>query len=129
MADAHIIDILAARYVSLVTFRRDGREVATPVWFAEHAGRLYAYSRRDAGKVKRIRANGRMRLAPCTMKGEIVGEWVQGRAKVVDDPAVERAAYAALARKYGLVYRVTTLMARLTGRIARRAVLELELGT
>ena len=127
MADAHIIDILAARYVCLVTFRRDGREVATPVWFAEHAGRLYAYSRRDAGKVKRIRATGRMRLAPCTMKGKIVGDWVQGRAIVVDDPALERKAYAAIARKYGLVYRVTTSMARISRRIAQRAVLELEL--
>ncbi len=127
MADAHIIDILAARYVSLVTFRRDGREVATPVWFAEHAGRLYAYTLRDSGKVKRIRGNRRMRLAPCTMKGKIVGEWVQGRAILVDDPAVERKAYAAIAKKYGLVYQAATLMARISRRIAQRAVLELEL--
>ena len=41
-----------AQYVSLATFRRDGRQVRTPVWVAPHEGRLYVFSECDAGKVK-----------------------------------------------------------------------------
>ena len=29
------------KYISLATFRRNGQEVRTPVWFAEQAGKLY----------------------------------------------------------------------------------------
>src|ERR1700730_1504716 len=46
----------AEKYVSLATYRRNGVEVATPVWIAELAGRYYVFSAGDAGKIKRIRA-------------------------------------------------------------------------
>lgn len=49
------------RYVSLATFRRDGRAVPTPVWVAEHAGRLYVFTEGTAGKVKRLRNDPRDR--------------------------------------------------------------------
>ena len=39
-----------AQYVSLATYRRDGREVRTPVWVAGDAGRLYVFSEAAAGK-------------------------------------------------------------------------------
>ena len=43
------------RYVRVLTYRRDGREVATPVWFAASGGKLYVFSAGEAGKVKRLR--------------------------------------------------------------------------
>jgi uncharacterized protein len=55
----------AEKYVSLATYRRNGVEVKTPVWIAKVAGRYYVFSAGDAGKVKRIRATPRVRLAPC----------------------------------------------------------------
>ena len=58
-----------ARYVSLATFRRDGRAVETPVWFAPHQGRLYVFSEATAGKVKRLRNDPRARVAPCNVSG------------------------------------------------------------
>ena len=39
--------------------RRNGNAVETPVWFAEHAGKLYVFSAGDAGKVKRLRNSPR----------------------------------------------------------------------
>ncbi len=36
-----------ASYMSLATYRRDGREVRTPVWFAEGEGKLYVFSEGD----------------------------------------------------------------------------------
>ena len=46
-------------YLSLATFRRDGREVATPVWFAEGDGAVWVFTAGDSGKVKRLRNSPR----------------------------------------------------------------------
>lgn len=123
-AEAQSLD--AARYVSLVTFRRDGREVATPVWHAERDGRLYVFSEASAGKVKRLRRDPKIRIAPCDVRGGLRGDWRTGRARIVDDPDTERSAYAALSGKYGWQMRLVNLGSWLAGRIAGRAVLEIE---
>jgi PPOX class probable F420-dependent enzyme len=115
-------------YVSLVTFRRDGREVATPVWIAPLADRLYVFTERSAGKVKRLKNDGRVRLAPCNVRGIVSGDWTGGRARLVDDEAREAEIYAAFDRKYGWQMRLVNFGSRLAGRIGGRAVLEIELG-
>ena len=48
------------RNVSLTTFRRDGRRVATALWFVVDDGELFVLTAPDSGKVKRIRGNGRV---------------------------------------------------------------------
>ncbi|UCE85630.1 MAG: PPOX class F420-dependent oxidoreductase [Deltaproteobacteria bacterium] len=112
-------------YINLGTYRRNGKVVDTPVWFAEHGGRLYVFSAGDAGKVKRLRATPRIRVAPCDVRGTLRGDWIEGTGRRVEDPRLIEAAYAALLRKYGLLMRLTNLLSRLTGRIERRAILEL----
>jgi uncharacterized protein len=114
-------------YVSLATFRRDGREVRTPVWIAGAGGRYYVFSEGDAGKVKRIRATGRVRLAACNMRGSVRGEWAEGRGRVATEPEVAARAYAALHRKYGWQMWIGDLLSKLSGRYDRRAILEIEL--
>jgi PPOX class probable F420-dependent enzyme len=115
------------RYLNLATFRRSGVAVETPVWFAAHAGRLYVFSEATAGKVKRLRANPSIRVAPCSLRGRPTGDWLPGRARRVDDAATVEAAYRALRRKYGLQMRLADFFSRLAGRYHRRAILELEL--
>ena len=44
-------------YVSLVSFRRDGREVPTAVWIAPDGEDLVVYTNAKSGKVKRIPMN------------------------------------------------------------------------
>lgn len=75
-----------AKYLSLETFRKTGVGVRTPVWFAQEPGRplFYVYSEADAGKVKRIRNNTKVRVAPCTIRGKVRGGWVDGRARICD---------------------------------------------
>jgi len=114
-------------YVSLVTFRKDGREVATPVWFAEEEGRIWAYSERDAGKVKRLRNQSRIRLAPCTGIGTVTGPWREGSGRIVEDAEGFRRGIDALGRKYGWQFRIASILSRLTGRLRKRVVLELRL--
>ena len=70
-------------YISLETYRKTGVAIATPVWFAEKDGVFYIYSVADAGKVKRIRNNPTVRIAPCQFRGELKGDWVEATACIV----------------------------------------------
>jgi PPOX class probable F420-dependent enzyme len=120
-------DPAAEKYVSLATYRRNGVEVKTPVWIAQVAGRYYVFSAGDAGKVKRIRATPRVRLAPCDVRGEVRGPWIEAHARIVVDPTLIVKARRALRSKYGLLMSLTDAIATLTGRIRRRAYIEMEL--
>ena len=115
------------RYISLATFRKSGQAVKTPVWFAEHGGRFYVFTAAVSGKVKRLKNDQRIRAAPCGPRGRLRGNWIEGQAHRIEDPAIESAAYAALFAKYGWQMRVLNFFSRLSGRIEERAMLELEL--
>ncbi|HSG89779.1 MAG TPA: PPOX class F420-dependent oxidoreductase [Pseudomonadales bacterium] len=117
----------AARYISLETFRRDGRGVATPVWCAWHAGEIWVFTAADAGKAKRVRGRARSTVARCDVRGGDVGPRVETQARIVTDAHEERAAYAALRARYGWQMWVTDLGSRLTNRIDRRAMIALRL--
>lgn len=86
-------------YCVLVSYRRDGTPVPSPVWFALHDGRLYVHT--GGWKVKRVRANPRVRVAPCTFRGKPVAAPIEGGARVVPMSEADDAE-AALVAKYGL---------------------------
>jgi hypothetical protein len=121
-------DPARARYVSLATFRRDGREVRTPVWIAGAGDRLYVYTNARSGKVKRVRANGRARVAACDARGKLASPevWAEARARLATDEATRARGFAALERKYGWQLAAVLLFSRLGGRYRDRAILELE---
>ncbi|MET0661039.1 MAG: PPOX class F420-dependent oxidoreductase [Steroidobacteraceae bacterium] len=127
MATQPPFDPARARYVSLATFRRDGSEVRTPVWMAPADGRHYVFSAGDAGKVKRIRATARVRIAECDLRGEIKSGWIDGRGRVLQDKAEVRRALQALRTKYGLQMTLGDFFSKLSGRFSRRAYLEITL--
>ena len=114
------------QYVSLATYRRNGREVRTPVWLAEVDARYYLFSEGKAGKVKRIRANGRARLAACDFRGSVKSDWLQARGRIVTDVDLIQRVYAALTRKYGWKMRIGDFFSKLSGRYDKRTILELE---
>jgi PPOX class probable F420-dependent enzyme len=94
-------DIPSHKRSLLVTYRRDGTPVPTPVWAAAADGRLYVRSERTAGKIKRLRRDPRLLVAPCTVRGAPLGAPFEARARVLDsqeEPLGERA----LAQRYGL---------------------------
>ena len=116
------------KYVNLATFRRDGREVRTPVWIAGSHGRFYVFSTGDAGKVKRIRNNGQVRLATCDMRGNVTSDWVEARARILTSEREVAAALKALRDKYGVPMRIGDFLAKLSGRFGKRAYLEIAVG-
>jgi PPOX class probable F420-dependent enzyme len=100
------------KYVNLTSFRRTGEAVATPVWFAGEGDARYVVTDRASGKVKRIRRNPAVRLAPCTHLGRPLGPAVDALARVLS-PAEEAPAQAALSRKYGWLFSAFGLLWRL----------------
>jgi uncharacterized protein len=102
MQSPHLTPFATQRYLSLESFKRDGTPIQTPVWFAEEQGVLYVYTLANAGKVKRIRRNSRIRLAPCTMRGTVIGPWVEAEATIVDATTAAHG-HALLRQKYGWI--------------------------
>jgi len=115
-------------YVNLSTFRKNGKEVWTPVWIAPDGDRLVVYTNAKSGKVKRIRNGARVRLAPCDVRGGLKGDWVDGQARMLDEPVDLDRALDAVVRKYGWQMRIALLASRLSGRYRDRAAIEIRLG-
>jgi PPOX class probable F420-dependent enzyme len=79
------------KYLNLETYRKNGKGVRTPVWFAAApAGApavnippLYVYTTADSGKAKRIRRSGVVKIAPCDARGAVSGQWIDAHAEIV----------------------------------------------
>lgn len=117
--------LLDAQYINLGTWRRDGRVVRTPVWFAEHDGCFWVFTAGSAGKVKRLANDGRCELARCDAWGGSTGPWIEAFGERVSDAEEERAGYRALRAKYGWQMGFTDLLSKLAGRFHQRALLRL----
>ena len=113
------------KYLSLQTVRKNGTPVDTPVWFAQDGERFYVYSLANAGKVKRIRNNPRVKVIPCDIRGNTNGEWVEANARIVDKAEAERA-HKLLNQKYGLMKRIGGLFSKVMGR--ERTTIAIEFG-
>ena len=111
----------SASYMSFSTFRKNGDEVKTPVWFAGSAGKYFVFSNGNAGKVKRLRNSARARVAPCNLRGDVLGAWQDAQAIILTEPADCARAEAALAKKYGWQFAGLDFFAALFGRKKQRA--------
>jgi uncharacterized protein len=94
------------KYALLVTFRRDGTPVPTPVWFAVLDDRRFvARCEERTAKVRRIRRDPRARVFPCDPRGKPLGPGVEGTARILGtEEAAE--AEAGLDRHYGRMRRL-----------------------
>lgn len=101
--------LAAERYISLTTFKRDGTPVSTPVWVVSDDGRrLLVWSAKKTWKVRRIRRDPRVLVAPSTFRGRERGARLAGQAREISDPGIAEL----LRRKYGWQKRLVDLMNR-----------------
>ena len=77
--------VFRGRYLSVTSYKRDGRGVATPVWFVQRDGRLLVQTADASGKVKRVRRDPRVLVAVCTASGRLRGEQVPAVAEILPD--------------------------------------------
>lgn len=94
-------ELRRGRYVSLTTFRKNGTGVATPVWYAVDGEELYAWTRSDSWKVKRLRNDPRVTLAVCDVRGKVEdgAVRVEGAARLLEGEELRRVRKL-LSRKY-----------------------------
>lgn len=92
-------------YIQLTTFKQSGAGAPTPVWFAALDTRLYIVTPQHAARLKRIRNNERVTVAPCTYNRKPVGEALAGRAAILTASEQSRG-HRALRQKYGWLYRI-----------------------
>ena len=93
------------KYCVVVTYKRSGEPVPTPVWFGvDDDGRLYFRTYESAAKLRRIQRDPRVLIAPSTMRGKPLGPSAPGTARILDDPHDEYAE-AAIQSNYGLFRR------------------------
>jgi uncharacterized protein len=91
--------------VLLTTYRRDGTGVGTPVHIAVDGDRAFVRTWDTTWKLKRIRNNPEVRVAPCTAGGRPTGLALRARARVLGGVESEYAAEM-LARKYPILHGV-----------------------
>ncbi|MFF9909934.1 PPOX class F420-dependent oxidoreductase [Streptomyces sp. NPDC013457] len=94
-------ELRRGRYVSLTTFRRNGTGVATPVWYAVEGDELYAWTRTDSWKVKRLRNDPRTVVAVCDVRGNVAEDAVrlEGSGRLLEGEELRRVRKL-LSRKY-----------------------------
>lgn len=106
VVDGEVRSLRDDRYAVLVTYRRDGTPVPSPVWVAvDAAGVAYVKTASNAGKVKRLRHDDRVLIAPSTMRGRPTGPPIRGTARVLP-PEEWPHAEQTLASAYGIGRRV-----------------------
>lgn len=92
------------RYCAVVSYKRDGSAVSTPVWCGLADGRLYFRTLEESYKLRRIARRADVLVAPCDPRGEPVGPPVAGRARIL--PAEqEDIAERAIQANFGMVRR------------------------
>jgi hypothetical protein len=104
-------ELYPANFVLLTTYRKDGTPVPTPVWLAQNNGKLYVTTSSHAGKIKRIRNNGRVTLTPCDARGHVKEKapTIEGDARELE-PAYHAQAKGLLRRKYGFAFMLISLL-------------------
>lgn len=112
------------KYISLTTYRRDGDKVPTPVSFVQRDGHVYVWTMVTSGKVKRLRNNPNVALAPCKVGGEALGPYVEGVATMSGDDSSEEL-NGAFRSKYGLLFALDRVVTRLSRK--KRVFLEIKL--
>jgi PPOX class probable F420-dependent enzyme len=99
-----------AKFLLLETFRKNGQPVRSPTFFAKIHDKLYISTTGNTGKVKRLRANSRVRVVPTDFRGKkILGEWIEGQAHPVSDPELIRQVNHLLDKQHPILRRLRAL--------------------
>lgn len=103
------------RSLNLSTFRKNGVPVVTTVLFALADDKIYVWTTKDSGKVKRIRNNATVQIAPSTRLGRPRGPMFAASARIL--PATEqREAQTLTDREFGWLKTFFGLIWRVQGR-------------
>ena len=103
-----IDDLKGRKYCVLVSYRKNGQPMPSPLWFGVADGKLYFQTSPTGYKVKRISNNPEVRVAPCTSRGKPLGPPFVGKARVLPDSEAAMAERA-VRSNYGVGRRIYTV--------------------
>lgn len=115
---ANLDELFPGRFLAVTSFKRDGTAVATPVWFGSDGTRLFAFTDLQSAKVRRIRRNPYVLVAPCHVNGKLRGEPMPARVEVLTDDAELEHVREVLTRCHPISYRLVMFFYRV-GRLLR----------
>jgi uncharacterized protein len=78
-------------YCLLVTFKRSGEPVPTPVLFGLEGEKVYFRTEEDIAKVKRLRRDHRVRVGPCNWRAKPLGPLADGTARILSGAEADHA--------------------------------------
>ena len=109
----HHFDYLTGqKYISLTTFYKSGRGVATPVEFARKGDKLYISTEETSYKVKRIINNANANIAPCSFRGKIKGPEIKVKVRILS-VYEQKIAIDAIDELYqGLAYKIVFFLSK-----------------
>lgn len=93
------------RQIVLVTFRRSGEAVPSPINHGVADGKLYVRTDPSTGKVKRLRNNPHVVVVPSGLRGQPKGRPVAGEARILPESEHAHAA-AVIAANWSLPMRL-----------------------
>lgn len=108
----------ATTFVSLVTFKRDGTPVGSPMWVASDGADLVVWTPADAWKVKRVRRDPRVMVIRSGRMGKVdpVDPELLGTAVVEESPAEVSRVEQLIRDKYGVQVRIITTIEAILSR-------------
>jgi uncharacterized protein len=96
-------------YLNLETYRKNGHPIVTPVWFIIKNNDIFVVTREKTGKVKRIKNNSVVRVAPCNFRGVLKGMWTPGTARFVDSQE-KSDILKRRSKKYGIKAKIANIL-------------------
>jgi PPOX class probable F420-dependent enzyme len=114
MSEDKLSQLSKFKYINIETYRKNGLGVRTPIWFIILDGLIYFRTDAKSGKVKRIRNNPDVRIAPCDIRGNVTGNWLDGKTYFANSEE-SSTVHSMINKKYGFM---TTLI-RIFNKIRR----------
>ena len=91
------------RYIALESYKRDGTPKLTPVQSMEDGGLVWFRTDPGTWKVRRIRRDAHVRIAPSDRNGKPTGAWVDGDARVVEEEEERERMQKRFRKEYGAI--------------------------
>ena len=115
-------DFSNVEYINLVTYKKDKTPVTTPVWVADFSDSLVVTTSINAGKVKRVRNNGKATIYTTNQNGsEKLSESLDLDASLIEDVDMKKQAADTIRKKYGMMAKII-----MKGPDINRAIIKLQ---
>jgi len=117
-----ILDFENDEYINLITYRNNGSPVSTPVWLSSLDDYLVVTTSLNAGKVKRVRANGKATIYKTNQSGsKKLYQEIDVKASIIEDENEKQKGIKSIQKKYSPIYKIF-----MRGPDENRAIIKLE---